>query len=329
MNEVKYTNGVLFGRGEYDWQFGGNSPIQHDILVPDKNWKIFPVAHETQWTGVYDTQFCVTYSALKTIAKFLTYLESVGALSQEDLLFFSQYKKDGMYDFSERFPATLGETTIHGAYQYKIANAIKNFGLIPQDMFPLADNFQDNINPEFITEEMYAKGREFLERVSVNYEWIDSFDNLIYSPIQAIVKFANYENPEDILSPEGSLNHAVTGVYGVVEYNEIEDTYWQEFKRYHPDYTKSLLAYFITINNNTSMDITKWLTDNDKNQVRNTTNGAYGVVYGGKLMEIKAERAGLYMIDRDARGLIGKGKTVNINNNEWQQIKDAGYIINF
>jgi hypothetical protein len=327
VEEIK--SGVLLGRGEFDWQAGGNSAIVHDILVPDKNWKLLPVEHEIQWQGSYDTQFCVTYSALKTIAKFLTYLESIGALSQSDIEFFKEYKKDGMYNFSERFIGTLGETTIYGAYQYKVANAIKNYGLIPQSMFELADNFQDNIDPKFITEEMYAKGRECLKRISINYEWVESFENLLYSPIQAIVKFVNYEKPEDILSPEGELNHAVTGVYATVVYNEIEDTYWQEYKRYNPSYTHSLMAYFITINNNNNMDVAKFIRENDKHQVRNSLHGNYGVVYGGKLMEIKAERAGLYMIDRDARGLIGKEVTVTITDAEWEQIKSKGFLINF
>jgi len=321
-------SGVLIGRGEFDWQCGGNSAIQHDILISDKDWKKFTVAHEIQWTGKYDTQFCVTYSALKTIAKIFTYLEQTEKLSQSDLEFLKDYKKDEMYDFAERFPATLGETTAHGAYQFKVANAIKNYGLIPQSMFPLADNFQDNISKDFITKEMYDKGKEFLKRFQINYEWVESFDNLVYSPIQTVVRYANYEKPDDILAPEGELNHAVTGVYTVTEYNEIEDTYWQEFKRYHPNYTHSLLAYFITLNNN-NMDVEKFINDNDKNQVRNSNTGAYGVIYGRKLMEIKPERAGLYMIDRDARGLIGKGKTITINNAEWDMIKVAGFMVNF
>jgi hypothetical protein len=326
MQEIK--SGVLLGRGELDWQAGGNSAIIHDILVPDKNWKPFSVEHEIQRQGSYDTEFCVTYSALKTIAKLLTFLELKGALSQDDLEFFAEYKKDGLYNFSERFTGTLGGTTASGAYQFMVASAIKNYGLIPQSMFGLADNFWDNIDQKFITKTMYAKGKEFLRRIAINYEWVNSFDNLVYSPIQAIVRFANYENVNDILAPEGELNHAVTGVYATVVYNEIEDTYWQEFKRYNPAYTHYLMAYFITINNS-NMDVAKFIEENDNNQVRNSSTGAYGVIYAGKLMNIKAERAGLYMIDRDARGMIGKSKTVTITGFEWDKIEEQGFLINF
>lgn len=311
---------VKLGRGVYDWQFGGNSAIQHDILVPDKNWKVFKVAHEIQWQGTYDTQFCVTYSALKAIAKFLTYLESVGALSQDDLEFFADYKKNGMYDFAERFPATLGETDENGAYQWKVASVIKNYGLIPQDMFPLADNFKDNVDPKFITQAMYDKGQEFLKRISINYEWIDSFDNLIYSPIQTVVRFANYVNPEDILTPEGELNHAVTGIYGVVEFDEVEDSYWQEYKRYRPDYTHSLLAYFITINK-TNMDTIKFLKDNDKKWVRNSNTGQFGRVLQGKLMVVQStDRGTLMLLDDKVRE-----NGIQITNAEWEQLPKINF----
>lgn len=315
-------NGVKLGKGEFDWIAGGNSAIKRDIIMPDKNWKNLKVEHELQFNqkGLYDTQFCVTYSGQKTIAKFFTYLELVGKLSYDDLQFLAKYKKDGMYNFSERFNATLGETTEHGAYQFKVANAIKNYGLIPQDMFPLADNFKDNIDKKFITQEMYDMGKEFLKRFSINYEWVDSFDDLLYSPIQAIVKFANYEKETDILKPEGELNHAVTGVNKTDEYNEIEDTYWQVYKRYHPDYTNSYLAYFVTINK-TTMDTKKFLKENDKKWVRNSNTGAFGRVLQEKLFVVETkDRAALMLLDDKVRE-----NGVQITNSDWEQLPKTNF----
>ena len=329
MNE-ELKSGVLIGRGDFDWQAGGNSPVAHEILMPDKNWKKIVLDHEIQFNydKLYDTLFCVTYSSLKAIAKLLTYLESIGKFTPLQLVILNQYKKNGKYNFSERFIGTLGGTTEYGAYQFKIAQAIRNYGLIPQDMFPLADTFQDNINPEFITQEMLDCGKELLDIISINYEWVDNIDYLKYSPIPLIVRFANYDKPEDILNPIGETNHQVCGVLATQEYTEIDDTYNQQFKRYNPEATHNLMAFYITINNK-SMDVAKFIRENDKNQVRNQNTGAYGVIYGNRLMEIKPERAGLYMIDRDARGLIGKGKTISISDYEWKQIKDAEYLVNF
>ena len=317
MNINKIKSGVLLGAGKYDWIAGGNSPIQHDILIPNKDWKQIKVEHEIQWTGKYDTLFCVTYSALKSLAKLLTYLENNGLLSQEQLDFWADYKVNGMYNFSERFSGTLGETTIHGAYQFKVANAIKNYGLIPQSMFELADNFQDNIDKKFITEEMYAKGKKSLEYISINYEWVDNLiDYLQFSPVQTIVKFDNYINPEDILAPEGTLNHAVTGVYAIPEYDEIEDTYWQEFKRYNPDYTHSYMAYYITLNNNKNMDTETFLKVNDKKWIRNYNNGQFGRVLQNKLFTVETkDRGALILLDDKVRE-----NGIQISNEEWEQL---------
>ena len=336
-NEEKRL-GVLIGRGEFDWFASGNSPIVHEILMPDKNWKNVELEHEIQFNypALYDTLFCVTFASLKAVAKILTLLELNGLLSYQDLQFFAQYKKNGKYNFNERFTGALGETTNLGAYQYKIANAIRNYGLIPQDMFPLADNFNDNIDKKFITQEMYDKGKEFLERVSFNYEWVsDMINYLEYSPIPCLVKFANYENEEDILAPVGDYNHQVLGVFAVPEYHEVEDTYQQRYKRYEPQNTGGFMAFYLTLNNK-NMDVEKFIKENDTNQIRNVNTGGYGVIYGGKLMQIRQERAGLYMIDRDARGLIGKGKTVSITDNEWKQIEAVKdeygqpiYFVNF
>jgi len=324
---MEIKSGVILGRGKFDWIAGGNSAIQHDILIPNKDWKQIKVEREIQWTGKYDTLFCVTYSALKSLAKLLTYLEGEGLLTKKQLDFWADYKVNGMYNFSERFSGTLGETTTYGAYQFKIANAIRKFGLVPQSMFELADNFQDNIDKKFITEEMYAKGRESLEYIAINYEWVDNLmDNLQFSPVQTIVKFENYINPEDILSPDGTLNHAVTGVYAVTEYDEIEDTYWQEFKRYNPDYTHSCMAYYITlINNNNNMDTTTFLKVNDKKWVRNKNNGAFGRVLQNKLFTADTQDRGTLMLLDDKVRENG----IQISNEEWGQLEAEGYVVNF
>lgn len=315
--------GVLLGQSPTDWIAGGNSPIKHDILVANKDWKPFKVAHEIQFNQakLYDSEMCVTYSALKTIAKILTYLRDNNLLSQEQLTFLKDYEIDGMYNFAERFPGTLGETTAQGAYQYKVANAIKNFGLIPQSMFPLADNFQDNIDKKFITEAMYDKGKEFLKHFSVNYEWVDNLiDYLQFSPVQTTVRFANYDKSEDILAPSETPNHAVTGVYAITDYDEVEDTYYQTYKRYNPAFTFSHLAYYITLNNKT-MDTIKFLKDNDKKWVRNFNTGAFGRVLQNKLFIVNTtDRAALMLLDDKVRE-----NGVQISDAEWIQLPKVNF----
>lgn len=324
MEKLIKKSGVLLGKWPYDWIAWGNSPIQREVLVVGGDWKPYQVEHEIQWTGTYDTLFCITYSALECIGALFMYYVNNGLISPSNVSWLKTqgYFKNGFINFNERFNAILGETTSQGAYQYKVANAIKNYGLIPQDMFPLADNFQDNIDPKFITESMYALGKEFLKRFSINYEWVEDIkEALKYSPVQFVVKYANYINPEDILAPNGAYNHAVEGVYSVTGYNELRDTYWQIFKRYNPAFTASFLAYNLTVNNNINMDTTKFLKDNDKKWVRNVNTGQFGRVLQNKLFTVQStDRGTLILLDDKVRE-----NGVQITNEDWVKLPKTNF----
>lgn len=316
--------GVLIGKDKFDWQYGANSSIVRDVLVKDGDWKPYQVEHEKQWTGTYDTLFCVTYSALASIGALFMYHLKNNLISSDNVKWLKDngYFKNGFINFNERFTGTLGETTNQGAYQFKVANAIKNYGLIPQDNFPLADNFNDNIDKKFITQEMYNLGKEFLKRFSINYEWTEDLkESLQYSPVQVIVKFANYDKPEDILKPEGELNHAVEGVFATVEYNLIRDTYWQIYKRYSPPFTHSYMAFKLTINNNNNMDTAKFLKENDKKWIRNFNTGQFGRVLQNKLMVVETkDRGALLLLDDKVRE-----NGVQISNEDWNQLPKQNF----
>lgn len=335
MNEKDYEGDVLIGHGKYDWVSGGNSAIIRKELVPNMDWKPYAGEQEIQflYEYLYDTLFCVSFSACSNIARFFMYYLSNNLMPAGDVLWlkdpvvdgvhYPSYFKNGFINFNERYVALNGGTTNKGAYQYAVGNGIRDFGLIPQSMFPYADNFNDNISHKFITNEMFALGKEFNKRFSINYEWVYNIDEALkYGPVQAVVRFANYEKPEDILSPNGETNHCIEIIFSTNSYYEIDDTYNQQIKRYAKDKVHSFLAYSLTINKN-NMDVAKFLRDNDKKQVRNTITGAYGVIYRGQLFVINQDRAGLYMIDRDARGLLGKLSTVNVNQSEWDALNSG------
>ena len=63
---------------------GANSAITHDIIVDD--WKDYKIEHEIQWTGTYDTLFCVTYSALDVIGSLFMYYLKNNLISPENVL---------------------------------------------------------------------------------------------------------------------------------------------------------------------------------------------------------------------------------------------------
>jgi hypothetical protein len=154
-------------------------------------------------------------------------------------------------------------------------------------------------------------------------------DALKYSPVQMIVKFMNYSSPNDILKPEGDFNHAVAGIYSVKEYNEIADTYWQEFKRYDPDYTASFMSFNITLlnrNNFMEKDTEQFLKDNDLKFVQNSNSGQFGRIMQGKLMVVDSDDRGTLMLLDDK---MRNEPSVRVNQGEWDKLEEDGYLTNF
>lgn len=317
---------VLKGQGQYDWIAGGNSPIVRKVLNPSLDWKPYHLEHEIQFINSnkpYDTEFCVSFSANKIIGALFMYYLKNNLISVEGVKWLQDngYFLDGIINFNERFTAINGQTTAQGAYQYKVANGIKNFGLIPQPMFPYAADFQDNIDPKFITSEMYALGKEFLKRFYINYEWATDTSWLQYSPLQGIVRYADYVNPTDILAPQGDTNHAIEVVFKTDTYDEIDDSYYQVYKRYAPNYVESLLSYNLTVNNLISMDTQAFLKTNDQKWVRNTNTGAFGRVLQDKLFLLPTtDRATLALLDDKVRT-----NGVQITDEEWKQLPSVNF----
>lgn len=256
------NNGVLFDKRQSDYILGA-SPVFKVVLLENGNWKPWTPEHEIQfnYSKLYDTLMCVSFSATDCLEYQFTFALHNNLLLPEDVKWLSKpivngkqypsYFKNGFINFSERFVGTLGETSSQGAYQYKVGDAIRKFGLIPQDMFPLADNFNDNIDKKFITQEMYDLGAEFIKRFPISYEWISSTDDikdaLKYGPVQVCVRYADYKdsNITAILCPIEPPQHATTEVNKTDEYDEIDDSYSRQFKRYCKQGIYSPMLYTI------------------------------------------------------------------------------------
>ena len=185
-------------------------------------------------------------------------------------------------------------------------------------MLPFADNFKDNIDPKFITSEMYALGKEFIKRFPINYEWVDNVkDYYDLSPLTVSVRFSDYNKPEDILKPEGTPNHRVFVLTCETDYVEVFDTYFQIVKRYDPDYVYSPMAHYLTF---TNMD-NNFIANNDKKWVRNQNTGQFGRVLQGKLFVFNStDRGALALLDDKVRT-----DGITITNDQWQALPKADF----
>lgn len=327
MREKILQTGLLLGYGEYDWFAGANSPIVRNVLLDSGNWKELTIPHEIQFLTeyLYDTLMCVAFNGTTDAIEYIMMQQlRLGLIPawKVNWLRDNGYFVNGVLDFNERYTAIMGETTNEGAYLYKVADGMRKFGLIPQKMFPMADNFKDNIDKKFVTEEMLELGKEFARIFPMNFEWVipqATKDFMKYSPISCTGFYGNIQNEDDIIDPRSGSYHSMLQVKETDEYREIDDSYYDQFKKYKKTALANFMAFYVDSSDNTMFNANEFISKHDNFQIRNTQTGAYGVIYHGTPMLITQERAGLYTLDRDARGLLGKGRelTVQLTNQEW------------
>lgn len=333
---MEINQGALLGRGQFDWQAGANSPVSHIILLELGNWKELSIPHELQFlnagkTDAYDTLMCVSFNgttdALEYIMMQMIRLNLIPNVSVKWLQE-KGYFENGVINFNERFTAIKGQTTNQGAYQFLVANGVKNFGLIPQKMFTYADNFNDNIDPKFITKEMDDLGKEFLTHFAINYEWVqpeDTKEFMKYSPLSCV---GQYADGDGILKPPSNNGHSMLQVSEADEYREIDDSYWRQFKKYDKNSLQSFMAFYITPlkSNNNSMETSKWIKDNDLKWVQNSVSGQFGRVLRGKLMLFNSsDRGTLALLDDKMR----TEPSIKITPIEFEQLERVGMVSNF
>ena len=269
---MDFNRGLKLGTRETDYILGASPVIKKEI---NTNWKDWKPEHEIQAKRYFDTVSCVSYSATDVIEYLMTWALNNNQISSADIKWlkkptvngknYPSYFKNGLINFSDRFVAILGETTKAGAYQYKVGDAIRKYGLIPQDMLPTTDSiisFEEYIGFE-ITQEMLDLGKEFIKRFPINYEWAFNIDALKYAPIQVCVSYADGEG---ILCPTSKVNHAIVAINATDDYIEVDDSYQRQFKKYCHKAVYSMMLYTVKFNNMTNERI-KVLKDKNSSAV--------------------------------------------------------------
>jgi len=254
-------SGVILGFEPTDYIAGKSSPIKkHKELTSD--WRPYMPKHEIQFindpnhtgnnTAVYETSFCTAYSGTDVIETIFNYYIKNNLISKEDLDWLQEkgYIENGEVNLSERYTGILAGLNEHGGYLSWIGDSLRNYGAIPNSMLPNnANSYEEYVSTDNITQEMRDLGEEFKKRFPISYEWIPdnkAGEYLKYSPLHCTVRYATGEG---ILDPVGQHNHAVMEVYRTNEYELINDSYYQETKKYKLGNPSYFLAYYIRLNN--------------------------------------------------------------------------------
>lgn len=147
-------------------------------VVSDGSWeKFLPDGERQNVPFEFDTMACVTFSALNTIESQL----KVFKLPESHLTFLRDngYFKNDQINFSDKFTAIISGTTKQGNTFTNVADAIRNYGLIPDSVLPFGgeQTFDAWHSPAQITDEMRALGKKFLDYFDIGYEWVLVNDN--------------------------------------------------------------------------------------------------------------------------------------------------------
>ena len=202
------NSGVILGNQPTDYFAGVNSPIPYLVRIPDGNWTPFAFDQRNQFCvcqgKVVDFMSCVTCSLLSTIE------------AQEFFLTGKQVK------YSRRWLAKISGTTREGNYLYKVADAVRNIGLVLESSYPdIVGTWEDYyadippaLNARLLQEAGLWKTKwdfayEFLQVTDPNLDY-----HLKHSPIQVVIP-----------------GHAIAGIYSPDQLMQYLDSYAPYFKK--------------------------------------------------------------------------------------------------
>lgn len=203
-----------------DYVFGGFSGLTDDItLESGDSWANYLSIGEHQATKHFDPYACVSLSALNCIEAILNYKKTKGLLNKafikwcEDKGYFNDL---GQFDFSDRYIAKLSGTDLkNGNSGAVVADTMRNYGLIPEKMYPSNRDMSRAEYYKTITADLIELGKEWNEWVEIKYErvfcnTVSMKDALVHSPLQVYV-YA-WENPINGVyqATNKTPNHAIS-----------------------------------------------------------------------------------------------------------------------
>lgn len=225
------------------WVFGASGKILNeskmylDYLPTDEYQKRFNV----------ESMSCVSFSSVNVNEITILFKKKLNnnEISPDNLQWLEDngyFDENGNINFSDRYIALMSFTSRNGNTGARVFGTIKNFGLIPESMFPWnpEDNTWDKYHDRSkITQEMKNMGFEFKRRFPIEYYVVyrnDFDDALKESPLQVYVN-GNYRIINGVLQYNNSMsNHAVCLVGS-------DENYWYIYDSYEPFLKKVVKNY--------------------------------------------------------------------------------------
>ena len=170
-NTTKSSRGLnlakeLAEQSQEDWIFGEFS-VPCLAEIPENVREQYLPQGERQNMG-QEKSDCASRGPVNIMECKFNWLWKNGKLKNRQWLLDNSYVQDNKITFSDRFVAINSGTTLDGNSLKAPLEAIRKQGMIPKQMFPQVERFDDYYSG--ITDKMIKLGEEFAKRFTLNYE---------------------------------------------------------------------------------------------------------------------------------------------------------------
>lgn len=205
-----------------------------------------------QYNNIFDTNGCASRSPINYAEAKLNYLWDNGMHpALKEWFEKNGYRKDNRFLLSDAFIEILSGTGPNGNSMKAPVDAIYRYGLIPQHLLPLEEGMtrEDYFNPDRITAEMLRLGKEFLRRVTFNYEKVLLADFMAALETDYLcVAGHGWSEPKNGIYPrtEAPFQHAwlnmTPTVHALDNYTPFVKTLAKDYKYFEWGYSLSITS---------------------------------------------------------------------------------------
>ncbi len=208
---------------------GGAVSLPQEILQPDRQWDAFLPVFEPQSQPMWDTDGCTIFGTDNAI----------------EILHKRKFGEERNY--SDRFVYIGTKTRPPGNDPHKVADWIRDNGLIDETELPMTATYEEFITPDPLSLPLLGRGQAWRKQYEFGHEWVFKGDisredkitkmmeALQYSPLGVSVT-AWIEGPDGVFIDGGNPNTHWCVCFGfTLQGWKIFDTYDQSVKIYSFD----------------------------------------------------------------------------------------------
>lgn len=239
------NTGVILEVRPTDYVAGSSTGLPYEVRIESGDWEAYKPTDEWQRFKKgnnlgYDTNSCVTFSALNCVEIQVYYLIKNKLLSDDkiqSLKDLGYIDENGRPNFNDWFTAVMSGTTDNGNSIQNVWDSIRKDGLLPQKEGYTPNDF--NTRTDYLsskpTQDQKDKAKKILDIIDIKYEWINKSDvakHLKQAPLHILTPTCGSWNtkPPTIISDCGVLtvNHATTNI------GQVDGKYHKDLDHYEP-----------------------------------------------------------------------------------------------